>query len=256
MKSIFAIVLMTLPIIANAFTGKVEINGIYYNLTTKANVAEVTTGDSPYSEGMINIPSSVEYDGTICYVTSIGDKAFKDCINLKSISIPQGVITIGSSAFMNCKSLENIQIPESVTTINGSAFWYCSGLRSVTFPASLTYMRDAFNQNTSLESVYITDLASWCKLNFYMLRSNPLSYAKHLYVNGEELTDLVIPEGLTTIGDSFWGFNALKSLVIPEGITEIGPCAFGNCENLTSVSIANTVNKIDYYAFRGCIYEA
>lgn len=252
MKRLLALFMMVLPLIASAFTGKVEIDGIYYNLTTKANVAEVTAGDTPYSAEIINIPESIEYDGTICFVTAIGDAAFKNCVNLKNIDIPRGVTTIGSSAFYGCRSLEGIVIPENVATINNSAFSGCSALKTATFPASLTYMRDAFNQNTSLESVYISDLSAWCKLEFYMPRSNPLYYANHLYVNGEELTDLVIPEGLTKIGDSFWGFKSLKTLVIPDGVTEIGACAFANCDNLTSVSIGNTVTKIDYYAFRGC----
>lgn len=252
MKRLLALFMMVLPLIANAFTGKVEIDGIYYNLTTKANVAEVTAGDTPYSEEIINIPESVEYEGTICYVTSIGDKAFRNCTKLKNIYIPSGVTIIGESAFYGCASLEDIRIPENVTTIKGSAFVNCTSLKTVSFPASLTSMRTAFDQNTSIESVYISDLAAWCKLDFWMARNNPLNYAKHLYVNGEELTDLVIPESLTVIGNAFWGFNGLKTLVIPEGITEIGACAFGNCENLTSVSIANTVTKIDYYAFRGC----
>ena len=87
MKRLLALFMMVLPLIANAFTGKVEIDGIYYNLTTKANVAEVTAGDTPYSEEIINIPESVEYEGAICYVTSIGDKAFRNCTKLKNIYI-------------------------------------------------------------------------------------------------------------------------------------------------------------------------
>ena len=252
MKKLLAFMFMLLPVAAGAFTGKVEIDGIYYNLTTKANVAEVTYGDTPYSFEVVTIPSTVEYEGVVCNVTAIGPSAFYKSSALKSINLPSSIVTIDNSAFSYCTGLTDIVIPHNVTTINGS-FEYCTGLKNVTFPASLSNMYTGFRGCTNLENVYISDLAAWCKLSFWQYFCNPLYYAKHLYVNGEELTDLVVPEGVETIDNSFWGFCGLKTLVIPEGVKTIAACAFGNCNNLVSVSIANTVKKIDYYAFWNCI---
>lgn len=253
MKRLFTFILMLLPVIANASTGKVEIDGIYYNLTTKANVAEVTYGDSPYSIDVITIPSTVEYEGAVCNVTSIGANAFQNCTGLNHINIPSSVTAIGDAAFYGCTGLTDVVIPESVTIIGGSAYRNCTSLKTVSILGPITNMRTAFENNTSLESVYIKDLAAWCQIEFYMRRHNPLNYAKHFFVNDEEITDLVIPEGVSVVRNSFWGFQGLKTLTVPDGVTEIAACAFGNCENLTNVSIANTVKKIDYYAFRGCI---
>lgn len=252
MRKLFTFILMLLPVLSSAFTGKVEINGIYYNLTTKANVAEVTYGDVPYSVDVINIPSSVEYEGTTCNVSSIGAKAFMNCTALKNITIPGSVTAIGDAAFNKCTGLTDVVIPENVSTIGVSAFSDCTNLTTISFPSTITDMYQAFDNCPNLESVYIADLASWCKLRFWQRKCNPLNYASHLYFNGEDLTDLEVPEGVEIVGNSFWGFKGLKSLTIPEGVKEIGPCAFGNCDNLASVSIANTVTKIDYYAFRSC----
>ena len=58
-------------------------------------------------------------------VKVIGNKAFRLCISLTNIEIPDSVINIGSWAFENCSSLRNINIPNSVTTIGGNAFFNC-----------------------------------------------------------------------------------------------------------------------------------
>lgn len=58
-------------------------------------------------------------------VKVIGNKAFRLCISLTNIEIPDSVINIGSWAFENCSSLRNINIPNSVTTIGGNAFSGC-----------------------------------------------------------------------------------------------------------------------------------
>lgn len=241
-----------MPVIANAFTGKVKIDGIYYNLTTKANVAEVSYGDTPYSVEVLTIPSSVEYEGIICNVVSIGTKAFQNCTELRKITIPNSVTEIGDMAFYGCIGLTEVVIPESVISIGGSAYSGCTNMKTLSILGPISSMYTAFDKLSSLESVYIKDLAAWCQVSFWMRRNNPLNYAKHFYVNGVEINDLVIPEGVSVVSDSFWGFQGLKSLTIPEGVTEIAACAFGECYNLTSVSIANTIKKIDYYAFRGC----
>ena len=79
----------------------VEVNGIYYNLIPKGNIAEVTKGDKN-SLGVITIPSSIKVNDTEYSVTSVGNSAFENCISLTSIAIPNSVTSIGEGAFYNC----------------------------------------------------------------------------------------------------------------------------------------------------------
>ena len=79
----------------------VEVNGIYYNLIPKGNIAEVTKGDKNYS-GDITIPSSIKVNDTEYSVTSVGNSAFEDCISLTLITIPNSVTSIAGYAFSNC----------------------------------------------------------------------------------------------------------------------------------------------------------
>ena len=102
----------------------VKIDGIYYNLISKAKTAEVTSGEEKYS-GKVVIPSSITVEGKEYTVTSIGSYAFEGCSGLTSVTIPNSVTSIGESAFSDCSSLTSVTIPNSVTSIGEFAFSGC-----------------------------------------------------------------------------------------------------------------------------------
>ena len=184
-------------------------------------------------------------------VTSIGGSAFNGCSGLTSVTIPNSVTSIGGSAFNGCSGLTSVTIPNSVTSIGNSAFFGCSGLTSVTIPNSVTSIgRSAFSGCSGLKEVRITDLKAWCEINF---ENNPLLYAHHLFLNGEEIRDLIIPEGVTEIkDDAFHGASDFTTVSIPNSVTSIGGSAFYGCSGLTSVTIPNSVTSIGVSAFRDC----
>ena len=69
-------------------------------------------------------------------VSSIGQYAFKDFTNLKTVNITSSVTSIGKNAFYNCKNLTSITIPSSVKSIGSNAFYNCSSLESVIYLGS------------------------------------------------------------------------------------------------------------------------
>ena len=102
----------------------------------------------PCPESMV-IPDSV---------TSIGEYAFLNCFDLKSVTIPDSVTSIGGSAFRSCSSLTSVTIPNSVTSIGGWAFYYCSSLVEVIFngdaPTTIGY--NAFGRTADECTAYVT----------------------------------------------------------------------------------------------------
>ena len=188
-----------------------------------------TYGDFEYgvlSDGTVNI---TDYNGSAekvvipdtidgKSVTSIGDRAFKDCTSLTSITIPNNVTNIGYSAFCGCSSLASITIPNSVTEIGGWAFCDCTSLKSITIPNSVTSIGEsAFKDCTSL-------------------------------------TSITIPDSITSIGGSaFRGCTSLTSIMIPDSVTEIGWYVFGGCTSLTAIDVE--VGNNNYTSVNGVLFN-
>ncbi len=153
--------------------------------------------------------------------------------------IPNGVTEIKEYAFNGCTGITSITIPNSVTSIGGDAFNGCTGITSITIPNGVTSIGvSAFNGCTGITAVHISDLAAWCKIDFRDSYSNPLYYAHNLYLNGELVTDLVIPNGVTEIKEyAFNGCTGITSITIPNSVTSIGGDAFNGCTVLRELHI-------------------
>ena len=213
-------------------------------------------------------------------ITRIGNYAFGNCSGLTEIMIPNGVTAIGASAFVRCDRLEtvmfaqgiqlakispfaffecsslaSITIPNSVSTIGDSAFEDCSSLASITIPAGVTKIEAyAFYNCRGLTAVHITDLTAWCNISFGSDYANPCYYAHDLYLNGDLITDLVIPESVTVLGNCvFEDCSSLTSITIPATVTSISSTAFSGCNALTSIVVENA-NAV-YHSEGNCLIE-
>ena len=174
--------------------------------------------------------------------------------SFKNVVIEDGVTYIGKYAFTGCSDLKSVTISNSVTSMGEYVFSECNDLTSVTIGKGVTSIGNcAFKRCTGLTSVNISDIAAWCNISFSDSDSNPLYYAQKLYLNNELVTDLVIPDSVTSINDyAFTNCTGLTSVNIENGVTSIGNCAFNCCTGLISVTIPDSVMSIGCSAFSGC----
>lgn len=207
-------------------------------------------------------------------VTSIGNHAFFGCSALESVVLPASLTSIGRYAFFGCKALKSLVLPENVVSVGTYAFYQCSALTSVTFGSKIkTVYSGAFNDCTNLKTVQISDLAAWCSIEFGSENGNPLALdGAKLYVGDQVITELVIPEGVTSIGNYAFCGTSFRSVTIPDSVASIGHAAFSgsaierlvlnaaliddsafsNCTSLTSVTFKDGVHYINDWAFENC----
>ncbi len=203
-------------------------------------------------------------------VTSIGDYAFRNCSGLTSVTIGSSVAVIGVYAFENCTGLTSVYYTGDIAGWCGISFVdsYANPLRyagnlyidgqlvgDVVIPDSVTEINAyAFLGCTGLTAVYYAgDIAGWCDISFGGSSANPLRYAGNLYIDGQIVEDLVIPDSVTEIkAYAFYGCTGLTSVAIGNSVTSIEDSAFYNCMGLTSVTIGNSVTSIGEHAFYDC----
>lgn len=187
-------------------------------------------------------------------VLTIGSYAFAGCSSLTQFTIPDAVTKINEGTFMGCSSLASVTIGDGVTAIGYMSFSDCSCLSEINFGRSVACIgEDAFNNCTGLTRVNIKDLTAWCHIDFAISAlANPLYYAHHLFLEGQEITDLTIPETITRIGNlTFNGCSGLTSVDLGN-VTSIGYASFSSCSGLKSIDFGETVTTIENSAFSNC----
>ena len=180
-------------------------------------------------------------------VTVIAGDGFKNRTNLKSVTLPDTLTDIKESAFFGCTALSSIDIPDSVQVVEDSAFYGCTNLKEITVGSGIKQFGNlAFYDCVNLEKVNVTDLSAWCNVMFANFASNPFFYSHSICIDGEAVSELVIPEGVIAISTRAFEFcTSLTSITVPNSVIDIGWQAFRGCDGLTSISIPFVGNLAD-----------
>ena len=233
----------------------------------------------------INLPDSLTYLGTYLFqygglteivipknITMLGKPSssgfststtgymFNECVDLKKVTLPEGLTGIGTSAFNGCINLTTINIPDTVTIIAGSAFKNCANLDGITLPEGLEKTgSDVFANCTSLTSVNVPGISS---------------VGGNMFMGCTNLATVTLSPDLTQLGAKMFQNTALTSIDL-SNITKLGANAlegtritsvdishitdsnlanatFMNCLSLTSVTLNPNAKALKDSMFQGC----
>ena len=175
---------------------------------------------------------------------TIGDRVFEDCTSLKEIALPGEVVSVGDEVFAGCTSLAAIELQNGLETI-GSEFLKDTAVTEITLPKSVTSASYALGGAQNLKKVTFADGT----------KTVPAYLMRRSYSNdpGSNISEVVLPESVTTIGDSaFYNCDALTGITLPENLETIGSYAFYDCDGLSEVLFSEAVITIENGAFMNC----
>ena len=153
--------------------------------------------------------------------------------------------------------MNSLTIPDYVKEIRARAFTSCIintvrylSTSQIKAQGDKSYGSTPSFSGCKIENVHVTSLKWLCKYNY---SGYALSGVNHLFVDGEEIVDIIITDDVNQISNyAFYGFNGIKTLKISDSVTSIGESAFEKCRNLTSVIMGNSVTKIPVGVFLDC----
>ena len=267
---------------AGASAADFSYGGIYYDITsdTEMTCSVASPDDVNDYTGNIVIPETVVYQGNTYRVTSIGWRAFMDCM-VRSVELPGSIEKIEYAAFSGCTNMGDFTVPASVTSIESLAFDDCSGLRTLTFEDGTEplLVGSNFSTENGQTGLFHDALVTTIYLGRDIDYDDEISFQyEKPFVDMEELREVTIGETVTKIGDDLFnhcvslsrvnfaengnlrsiGARAfalnyvLPAIEIPEGVTEVGGSAFMYCTELSSVSLPSTLTSLGEGVFFMC----
>ena len=215
---------------------------LYYAITSADNHEVQVKGyhQSLLSDvvGYLEIPSEILIDSTKYVCTAIQDSAFKNCNQLRNVTLPQSIKSIGNASFWGCRNLATLLMSDGVTEIGNSAFFQCHDLANINIPETVTNIgQRAFYECFRLPSITIPEGVKEIK--------------DETFYRCNDLATVILPDSLKSIGSYAFTSCAITSIDIPEGVTSIGEGAFQSSK-LTAISIPQSVTLIDKYTCQYC----
>ncbi len=239
-----------------------EVNGIYYQ-ELGDDAVEVTYQSDEYIinsqwyKDSITIPATVDYNDKTYRVTAIGERAFNQCTNIITMTIPESITSIGEYAFQSCSTMVEITCLATIPpVIYENTFWAVTA--PIYVPDISAYQNAPYwselniqkfpGKTMEIDGIYYEELDG----DSVMVISGSNQYTGAVVIPAQ-VTDNGTVYRVTAIGErAFENCSELTSISISENVTSIGEYAFAYCSGLTSITIPENVTYIGFCAFTNC----
>lgn len=198
-------------------------------------------------------------------VSTIDTKAFRNCLNLRTVVLSNATTTIGEQAFYGCTSLTEFIMSSTVNTIGAEAFYGCISLKVIVLSDHLTgtslasgTFRNCYSLKTiafskSVNTISSTTFLGCTSLENITLPDTITSIGSYAFSECHSLKKVVLPNSITSIDQyTFSTAYSLKTVVLSTALTTIGQMSFKDCKALESVSLPNTLTTLSANAFENC----
>ncbi len=223
----------------------------YRNQISSIVVEEGITGLGNYAFSELNNVVDINLPNSL---TALGEYCFYTCSALTEIDLPDNLEMLSEFLFYGCSKLTSIAIPEGIVTIPDGVFGNCISLTEITFPSSISEFNGGWQsfENTAISDIYFAgSLIQWLKIDCISSDAIPMKQPCNLYIGGEKLTNLTIPESITSIPSYAFQYVNLNSVTIPSNVTRVGQRSF-SFSSVQSVRMADSVTNVGNYAFGYC----
>lgn len=263
-KCSFTVAAFIIVMLSSLFVNaqKIQVDGIFYNLTGTSTVEVTFRGDDEdgwmyYSEselytGDVIIPSSITYNEKSYSVTSIGDDAFAGSKQMTTLSISSSIQVIGKGAFTLCNNLRSISVE------NGSGvFSSQDGILYEKNPTRIYFVPKSIQGdillNESITEIPSSAFQNCTKITTITFPENVVSVGDGAFNGCSKLEEVFFNDKLKTIGvQAFSQCSAISIISLPESVVTIGASAFVNCSNLFYVLFKEGLETIGEMAFYNC----
>ena len=209
--------------------------------TCGENAAWTLTGTEP------NLTLTISGSGAIRNYSKTGMPWASKRAKIKTVVVEDGITSIGNYAFYSLNKMSNVVLGDTVSSIGEYSFAECYSLTKITIPDSMTRIGGgALSYCDNLKEIHIRSLETWLNID------DADSHRCNLYFDGQLLTNVVIPDGITKIRDKAFYGSSITSVTIPGSVTSIDHDAFMDCSSLKNVTISDGVKEIGEGAFYGC----
>lgn len=235
-------------------------NGYTSLLTVSFPEGFVTLGSYTF-KATTDIPSALMYVDFPSTLRTIEQYAFVRCNSLKELIIPEGVTSIPKEMASYTPALEKVVFPSTITSIGELAFRSSNLSQGIVIPEGCKTLSNYIFKESAISSIYLPstletvgqDICYGCKSITTVVSKSPI-IGYRMFYDCDAITSITLENTVEIREQAFnnpdGGILNITELVLPEGLVSIGRYAFARA-TITELVLPSTLTTMSSYIFTG-----